>query len=84
MAVGLPSIAFENVSGVSDLVTDKVNGLLLRGETDDAYEFSQSIELIFNDPELREKYGCKSLDMIQRYAKDNLLKIWTGLLKDIA
>jgi len=83
VAAGLPSIAFEDVSGVSDLITDNVNGLLLRCSKDDAYEFSKKIEILINDPTLREKYSGNALDMICQYSEANLLGKWVEVFEGV-
>lgn len=71
MATGLPLVVTD-VRGHRDLVKDSQNGFIVA--VDDVGDFSDSIERLYQDDELRYKFGKKSIKLVQEYSLENVLK----------
>jgi glycosyltransferase EpsD len=81
MATGLPLIV-TNCRGNRDLVSDGENGFIIGME--DAEGFAKSIEGLYRSKCDREKFGVKSLELIQRYTLDNVAKDMENIYLSIA
>jgi N,N'-diacetylbacillosaminyl-diphospho-undecaprenol alpha-1,3-N-acetylgalactosaminyltransferase len=53
-----------NVPGCKETVVDGQNGFLV--ESRNSQELAKKIEILVNDPELREKFGKKSREIIEK------------------
>lgn len=71
MATGLPLVVTD-CRGNSDLVTDDMNGNVIK--MDDVDGFCKSIKQLYYSEELREKYRRNSLENIKLYSLQNVLK----------
>lgn len=84
MAIGLPIVA-TNVRGHRDLIKDGENGYVV--EVDDEDKFISSINEIYNNYELREKFKKQSLKLIEEYSLDNILiemeRIYKSVLEEM-
>lgn len=64
MAAGLPIISTD-VGGISDVIRDNENGLLIRELS--VEELTRAILLLANDPDLRNVMGAKSRTLVRKY-----------------
>ena len=84
MAAGLPAVAFDNVSGVEDLVTDGVTGILASwgdGTTDAAVRsLAQGLERLMADANLRMRLGAAGARRITEFDAGNVLRQWDELI----
>ncbi len=84
MAAGLPAVAFDNVSGVEDLVTDGVTGILASwgdGTTDAAVRsLGQGLERLMADANLRIRLGAAAAGRITEFDAPNVLRQWDELI----
>jgi glycosyltransferase EpsD len=71
MATGLPLVVMD-VRGHHDLVHDGENGYVVG--LNDIEGFSDSIEKLYKDDEVRNKFGIKGLELVQTYSLENVLK----------
>lgn len=71
MATGLPLVVTE-VRGHNDLVRDGENGYIVN--LNDINGFAKSIEKLYNNKDLRYKYGKKGIELVQKYSLENVLK----------
>lgn len=71
MATGLPLIVTD-VRGHRDLVIDGENGYVVG--LNDVKGFAKSIQKLYEDNELRCKFGKKGLELVQKYSLENVLK----------
>lgn len=70
MAKGLPVVA-TNIRGHHDLINDGVNGFLIgKNKTTD---FSKSIEELYYNKNLREKFKQKNIELVKAYSIENVL-----------
>lgn len=71
MATGL-ALVVTNVRGHRDLVISGKNGHVI--ELDDIQGFATSIEKLYKDGELRDKFGRKSIELVQKYSIEKVLE----------
>ncbi|MCX5201165.1 glycosyltransferase [Streptomyces sp. NBC_00237] len=77
MGAGLPCVAFDVSPGVREIVTDGVDGLLVRqGNLD---ELARKMETLMVDEELRERLGEAARGVVQRYAPEVVGERWEAL-----
>jgi UDP-glucose:(heptosyl)LPS alpha-1,3-glucosyltransferase len=83
MASGLPVIASIN-AGVSEVINDGLNGLLLREPTN-VVELAGLIRRLVNDRTLREQLARNAVDTARQYTSDHhAAAVWDLLNKAIA
>jgi glycosyltransferase involved in cell wall biosynthesis len=83
MASGLPVIASTH-AGVSEVINDGLNGLLLREPTN-VVELAGLIRRLVNDRSLRERLAGNAVDTARQYTSDhNAAAMWDLLNKAIA
>ena len=71
MATGLPLVVTD-VRGHRDLVKNEESGYVVG--LNDIEGFANSIEKLYEDDELRFKFGRKGLELVQKYSLENVLK----------
>ncbi|MFJ2741991.1 glycosyltransferase [Streptomyces sp. NPDC087440] len=77
MGAGLPCVAFDVSPGVREIVTDEVDGLLVRpGNLD---ELAQKMERLMVEEELRERLGEAARGVVGRYAPEVVGERWEEL-----
>lgn len=81
MSVGLASVAFTCPCGPRDIITDGVDGILC--ENGDIHQLAVKICQLIEDESLRKEMGQKAAINIQRYAIDNIMKLWDALFQEI-
>lgn len=81
MGTGIPIIATA-VGGVSDMIDDGMDGLLIKNDLDEAIE---AMEKLYNDLALRMFIGKNALKKVERFASrtmaNSYLKIYQSKLK---
>ncbi len=80
MALGNP-IVTSDVRGNNDLVEDGVNGYLVK--LNDSDTMAERINYLIENPDVIEKFGKASLELVQKYSVENAVKemedIYTSL-----
>ncbi len=71
MAIGTPVIATAK-GGNIELITQNFDGLLI--EHDNIEEIQQSIEFIFDNPEIRQKYIDNAKNSVSKFTKEDSIK----------
>lgn len=71
MATGLPLVVTD-VRGHRDLVKDGKNGYVI--EQDNIEKFSKAIERLYKDRELRNKFGKRSIELVQGFSIENVME----------
>jgi len=83
MAHGLPSVGFEECSGVSDLITNNENGLLASGNNN-VESFSESLAILMENDMLRIEMGKAARKSIKQFEPEDVFNQWERLFKSIA
>ena len=77
MSFGLPIIAFKQ-SGSKDILNDGEFGVLVK--QGDVLELSRKLNYLINDIEVRRNFQKKSLERVNKYTPDKILKMWLNLI----
>ncbi len=77
MSSGLPVIVSEDVSAHRDLVTDGVEGLLVRGA--DAQALAEAMSALAEAPARRAAMGEAAARKVESYALDNVIAAWNAV-----
>ena len=81
MSCGLPVVAFDCPYGPSDLITEGVDGYLIKkGNISD---FVAKVCLLLNDQELRCKMGESAILSSQRYSAKRIMPKWMTLFNSL-
>lgn len=78
---GLPLVAFDIMTGPSDIIDDGVNGCLIAPGDLDA--MAQAIAQLMDDPALRQKYSKNAQMGMEKFDKNTILQYWEQLLKEV-
>ena len=78
MVAGLPAVGFKNTPGVSELISDGVNGFL----ADDIDDFSKKLKCLMQNKQLRFDMGCHAQKSIEQYCPEKILKQWLELIEN--
>lgn len=79
-SVGLPAIGLKGCSGVNELIIDGENGYL---SDEDYAEFSQKIEILINNRELRKKFSNASHENAKKYSESVIIQKWIEVISNI-
>lgn len=80
MSKGLPVVACDSWLGVSDMVQDGCNGVLVK---DDPESIAVGLKRLMDNPSLRSKLGRQAALSMERFAPDIIWSRWENLLKGI-
>jgi glycosyltransferase involved in cell wall biosynthesis len=78
MSYGLPVISFDCRSGPRDIIRDGVDGVLVPSEDVDA--LANAILDLVQDPDRRERYGRRALEVAERFSVERVMGLWEELL----
>ena len=76
---GLPSVGFASCAGVNEIIRHGENGLLADSFTPES--LAACLDRLMRDRELRQRMRRRSLELAQRYNKQNVLAQWRTLLE---
>lgn len=77
MAKGLPVIACDTWLGVSDIVQDEYNGILV---ADNSNDIAQGLKKLMSDNELRTNLGKNASNSMKQYAPNIIWSRWEKIL----
>lgn len=80
MASGLPGVGYKTCNGVNELIINGKNGMLCEDGIED---FSQKLELLIQNEELREKLGNNAHESMKQYAPELIWQQWDTLVRKI-
>jgi len=78
MSCGLPVVAFDCPYGPADIITDGVDGFLVKDR--DINDFADKVCLLIGNPNLRRQMGQVAIRSSQRYHADQIMPAWHDLL----
>lgn len=79
MSCGLPVVAFDCPYGPSEILTDGVDGFLVKNR--DINEFADRVCQLIQDKELRVRMGQAGIKSSQRYRADLIMPKWKDLFE---
>jgi glycosyltransferase involved in cell wall biosynthesis len=79
LAHGLPSVGFENCSGVPDLIAEGQSGVMALA-MNDANSLAEALAQLMSDPQARMAKGQYAIESMQRYSPDHCFDRWENVL----
>ncbi len=77
MSCGLPVVAFDCAYGPADIITDSVDGFLVRNR--DIRDFADKVCLLIENTKVRQQMGQAAVRSSQRYQADRIMPAWHKL-----
>lgn len=77
---GLPLVAFDIMTGPSDIIADGVNGYLV--DPFDLEQMAQKLELLMEDESLRVQMSRDASAGMEKFSEEMILSKWKYLLKE--
>ena len=81
MSCGLPVVAFDCPYGPADIITDGVDGFLIKDRRVD--DFVEKVCLLMDDRDLRLKMGRAGVQSSRRYAAGLIMPQWEQLFENV-
>ncbi|MEO9890995.1 glycosyltransferase family 4 protein [Aurantibacter sp.] len=81
MSQGSCCIAFNCVSGPSDVITNELNGLLIEDQNLEA--MANGLNRLINNPELRQKFKQNAPEALNKFSIENVGNKWISLFNEI-
>ena len=81
ISYGCPSIAFNCLTGPSDIIKDGENGLLV--EANNVKGLSKNIELLQNNKELRDKFSKSGVEISKELSIDKISNRWLEVINSV-
>jgi glycosyltransferase involved in cell wall biosynthesis len=82
MSCGLPVVAFDCPYGPADIITDGVDGFLIKDR--DIEAFADRVCQLIESEELRCQMGKQGVVSSQRYRADRIMPMWNRLFQELA
>ena len=77
MQLGIPCIGYKSCSGVNELITHNVNGLLADDGVD---SLAKAIEYLIDGADLRYRFGKNAIKSVRKYEKEQVFNKWESVL----
>ena len=81
MSCGLPVVAFDCPSGPSEIVTDGIDGFLIKNR--DIKHFAERVCLLIESRDLRIKMGQAAIKSSYRFSANRIMPKWEALFNDL-
>lgn len=81
MAAGLPVIAFDCDWGPAEMIEDGSSGVLVR--SGDVGALGEAMIALCGDQDLRERLGRQAAQRMRRFAPEQVLAQWEGVITDV-
>ena len=81
MSCGLPVVAFDCPYGPADIITDGVDGFIIKDRN--VEEYANKVCLLMDDVSLRIKMGQAGIVSSQRYTAERIMPMWKQLFEQV-
>jgi len=81
LAIGLPAVGFQAVSGVEDLIVDGKTGILV-DPNDGAAGLTRALMTLMRDARLRRDFGNAAREHVAKWAPSIILELWDSVLRE--
>ena len=79
MSYGIPCIAYETASGTNDIISNDINGYVIKNR--DEKEYIKQINKVIEDESLRKKLGKNAKETSRKFSKEEIKKIYQKIIK---
>ena len=80
MSMGLPILACNSWNGLTDLVQNNYNGILVK---DDPTDIAEGLKILMDNIDLRYRLGTQGHESMKRFSNQKIWDDWERLLYDI-
>ena len=81
MSCGVPVVAFDCPYGPADIITDGVDGFLIRHRSIE--DFANKVSQLMDDQKLRQEVGKAGIESSRRYEASKIMPIWKKLFEHL-
>ena len=81
MSCGLPVVAFDCPSGPANIITDGVDGFLIKDRN--VKQFADRLCQLIESPDLRRSMGNAAIQSSQRYSPNRIMAQWMSLFREL-
>ena len=81
MSCGVPVVSFDSPYGPSDIITDGVDGFLIKDWNEKA--FADKVCLLIEEADLRQRMGQAAIHSSQRFQPDRIILEWQKLFESL-
>lgn len=81
LACGLPAVAFNISSGISDILRPGLDGLLV--EPGDVPGFAAALDRLITDPAERARMSTNGPHVLERFGVETVMDRWDALIADV-
>ena len=81
MSYGIPCIAYETASGVSDIIEDGKNGYIIKNRDEEKY--IEALDKIIINEKLRKELGKNAIKTSEKFTEKEIIKKWNKVLRSI-
>ena len=81
MSYGLPVVAFDCPYGPADIITDGVDGFLIKDRSIEG--FADRVCQLIEDEDLRRRMGAAGIKSSQRFSAENIMPMWKDFFESI-
>jgi|SRR5690554_1321966 glycosyltransferase involved in cell wall biosynthesis len=82
MSMGCPVVSYDCPTGPSELIIDRINGLLVN-PVGDVYELESNIRILIENEEMRRLLSARAEEIRFRYSIDVVSNLWEKVFEDI-
>ena len=79
MSYGIPCIAYETASGTNDIISNDINGYVIKNRNEK--EYLEQINKVINNESLRKKLGENAKETSRKFSKEEIKKIYKKIIK---
>jgi GalNAc-alpha-(1->4)-GalNAc-alpha-(1->3)-diNAcBac-PP-undecaprenol alpha-1,4-N-acetyl-D-galactosaminyltransferase len=80
MSQGMACIAFDCFTGPRELITDRVDGILVEDQNTD--HFVTGLKALIEDQDLRTRLGSQAIDTSKKYLPEKIMQRWVQLIEN--
>lgn len=81
MSCGLPVVAYDCQYGPADIITNGVDGFLIK--QDDVKSFVEKLSFLMSNPNVRKKMGEAGMISARRYESSQIMPLWLNLFQQL-
>jgi GalNAc-alpha-(1->4)-GalNAc-alpha-(1->3)-diNAcBac-PP-undecaprenol alpha-1,4-N-acetyl-D-galactosaminyltransferase len=81
MAYGCACISFDCIAGPNEIITDKVDGYLVKNG--DIYALSEKMDFLINNSEERRRIGKEAMKIRDRLNIDSIMSQWDKIIEKV-
>ena len=81
MNVGVPTVTFKYHDGISEIISDGINGVLI--EQDDVKSYIDKLEFLVKNPQLIAEMSKNGLAMCGKFRRDIVVQLWQECLEKV-